>query len=252
LTEPTDEQLFRMQRGRRVHANNSVRRTYDLIRSALRTLDDNATVSEAELVHAFSASRNTVRLVLQQLAEHGVVSRGPKVGTTVAGSTIIPMKELAPLAGWHTRSALRSRVLETAVIPAFDAIRHSLGLAPGATVGMIDGVVLDGELPLALFVGYVVLHPEQAEHLADEGLSVIAFLERHMNVTIVESDTVLSVLAADEQTAELLQIPPGSPIGLLEDHLRDADGRPWAVCQLRCRGDRMSFSATARRVVRDH
>jgi len=249
VIEQSDEQRFRTQRGRQTHTNNSVRRTYDLVRSSLRSLEDNATVSEAELVHSFSASRNTVRVVLQQLAEHGIVSRGPKVGTTVAGSTIIPLDELAPLGAWQTRSPLRSRVLETTVIPAFEAIRGPLGLDPGATVGVIEGLVLDGKLPLALFVSYIAVPPEQAGHLGVDGLSAIAFLQRHMNVTIVESDTVLSVLAADAQTAQLLEVPVGSPIGLVEDQLRDAGGRPWAVCQLRCRSDRMSFSATARRVV---
>ncbi|MDQ1726995.1 MAG: GntR family transcriptional regulator, partial [Frankiaceae bacterium] len=145
------------------------------------------------------------------------------------------------------RATIRGMVLESKVIPAFAAIRQRLELPEGASVAVTEGVVLEGDEPLALFVSYVELSPEQAQLLGEDGLSVIAFLEKHLGVFVVESDAVMTALACDKQTSELLHIPEGSPILLIEDLLRDADARPWAVCQLRCRADRMAFSATARR-----
>ena len=51
---------------------------------------------EHELTDALSASRNTVRAVLQQLAREGLVTREPKNGTRATGSLLLPIDELTP------------------------------------------------------------------------------------------------------------------------------------------------------------
>ena len=65
---------------------------------------------EHELTDALSASRNTVRAVLQQLAREGLVTREPKNGTRAAGSLLLPIDEL-------TRSRLaRLNAVRSAVL----------------------------------------------------------------------------------------------------------------------------------------
>ncbi len=244
----SDERRFRSVRTRPIRSNNSVRRTYDLLRPQLPALGPDALLSERDLVNTFSASRGTVRHVLQLLAEEGVVTRGPKVGTTVHASTVIPVSELTPLDQWGSRGPVTGRLLESKVIPAFPAVRHRLQLPEESSVAMIEWLLIDDNTPLALFVSYLALSPEQASLLGKEGLSVIDFLEKYLGVSVVKSDTIFCAVASDRQTAALLGTRQGGPILLIEDLLRDGGDRPWAICQIRCRGDRVLFSAKARRL----
>lgn len=242
-----DEIRFRKSRSLPIRSNNSVRRTYDLLRSALPAMGQDATLSEGELAAAFSASRNTIRLVLRLMAAEGLVTRGPKTGTTVASSTVLAIGELFPLSQWSMGRPLVGKTLEVRVIPAFAAIRERLRLPEGSSVTVVEGLVLDGGVPLAIFVSYAVLTGEQAGEMRESELSVISFLEERLGVRIERSDTVIAALTSDEQTAQLLGIKPGAALLSIEDVLRDDTGRPWAVCQIRCRGDRAVFSAPDRR-----
>ncbi|MGN9839715.1 GntR family transcriptional regulator [Nonomuraea sp. H19] len=242
-----DEIRFRKSRSLPIRSNNSVRRTYDLLRSTLPAMGQDAALSERELATAFSASRNTIRLVLRLMAAEGLVTRGPKTGTTVASSTVLAIGELFPLSQWSMGRPLVGKTLEVRVIPAFAAIRERLRLPEGSSVTVVEGLVLDDGVPLAIFVSYAVLTGEQAGELRESELSVISYLEDRLGVRIVRSDTVIAALTSDEQTAQLLGIKPGAVLLSIEDLLRDDTGRPWAVCQIRCRGDRAVFSAPDRR-----
>ena len=52
---------------------------------------------EQELTDALSASRSTVRAVLQQLAREGLVTREPKNGTWATGPLVLPINQLSPI-----------------------------------------------------------------------------------------------------------------------------------------------------------
>src|SRR5258708_8193154 len=90
------EVLYQRQRQSPDRLNNSARRTYDLLRSTLVTTGQSMLLVERELTDALSASRNTVRAVLRQLAREGLVTREPKNGTRATGSLLLPIRELTP------------------------------------------------------------------------------------------------------------------------------------------------------------
>lgn len=91
------ETLYQRNRRTPDRLNNSLRRTYDLLRSTLQNGDAEVFLVEGELTDALSASRNTVRAVLQQLAKDGLVTRSPKRGTRSSGSLILQINQLAPV-----------------------------------------------------------------------------------------------------------------------------------------------------------
>src|SRR6202158_1023535 len=66
------EVVYQRQRQSPDRLNNSPRRTYDLLRSTLVSTGRSMLLVERELTDALSASRNTVRAVLQQLARAGL------------------------------------------------------------------------------------------------------------------------------------------------------------------------------------
>jgi GntR family transcriptional regulator len=237
------------QRARPQPANNSVRRTYDLLRWSLSDLEPDARLVEEDLVDTLSASRNTVRAVLRLLAEQGLVSRSPKVGTTVSSTVILPVNQVmtVPELPAGTPYTSHGRVLESAVIPAPTIVRARLRLAEGTKVLMIEGLVyFDGE-PVCLSVSYIALDPGQPVEADVQVPDGLAFLEQRLQVSVGESTTTMGAVAADAQTAALMGLQPGVPLVWLEDLLRDVDGRARALCQYRFRSDRVAFTTSIHR-----
>ena len=193
---------------------------------------------ERELTDALSASRNTVRTVLQQLASEGLVTREPKNGTRATGSLLLPIDELTPF---------ETRALECRSLGCPPMVRDRLRLPAGWTVLMIESLVLENELPLGLAVNYIALADDHSGDVKiDEG-DVILLLEQQLGIRIGGSQTTVGAVAADEQTAELLGIEVGAPLVWLEDVIEDENRQPRALSQLRLRGDRVAFSANAHR-----
>ncbi len=218
--------------------NNSTRRTYDLLRSTLVSTGRSMRLVERELTDALSASRNTVRTVLQQLASEGLVTREPKNGTRATGSLLLPIDELTPF---------ETRALECRSLGCPPMVRDRLRLPAGWTVLMIESLVLENELPLGLAVNYIALAEDHSGDVKiDEG-DVILLLEQQLGIRIGGSQTTVGAVAADEQTAELLGIEVGAPLVWLEDVIEDEHRQPRALSQLRLRGDRVAFSANAHR-----
>jgi GntR family transcriptional regulator len=237
---------YQQHRPARLRGNDSVRRTYDLLRSTLPTLEPNTLLVEDDLVNHLSASRNTVRVVLQLLASEGLVSRGPKIGTTVRDSTVLPLDEIKPISDWGERRATHGHVLESFVIPAPAVVGQRLGLAEHAPLAVLETLILEDVTPIALSVSYVGWRWGLEDYPGKEP-DIISFLEEQLEVCVGGSETTVSAVASDSQTAALLEVHEGEPILFLEDLLLDVDGRPRAISQIRYRGDRVSLSARARR-----
>ncbi|PRC46373.1 GntR family transcriptional regulator [Mycobacterium sp. ITM-2017-0098] len=234
------EVLYQRQRESPDRLNNSARRTYDLLRSTLVATGRSMPLVERELTDALSASRNTVRAVLQQLAREGLVTRGPKNGTRTTGALVLPIDKLAPLQARH---------LECRPIGCPPMVRDRLRLPEGWTVVMIESLLLEDAIPLGLSVCYVALKEGQSPDLDVQDPDVLSILERQLGVRIGGSQTTVGAVAADDQTAELVGIEPGAPLVWLEDLIEDDNGQPRALSQLRLRGDRVAFSANAYRPI---
>jgi GntR family transcriptional regulator len=230
--------LYQRQRQSPDRLNNSARRTYDLLRSTLVTTGQSMLLVERELTDALSASRNTVRAVLRQLAREGLVTREPKNGTRATGSLLLPIDELTPV---------EARTLECRSVGCPPLVRDRLRLPAGWTVLMIESLMLEDELPLGLSVNYIALGEEQTPDFDIDKGDVIYILERQLGIRIGGSQTTVGAVAADEQTAELVGVEVGAPLIWLEDVIEDEDGQPRALSQLRLRGDRVAFSANAYR-----
>jgi len=247
MTGITARALYQQRRPAPERSNNSLRRTYDLLRSSLHpSLEPGASLVEEELVRTLSSSRNTVRAALQLLAQEGLVSRGPKVGTMAQGSILLPFNDLLDVSD-KVAYRMNTEVLEMSVMPAPSILLKWLHLPTGASVLLLEMLVLQDGEKVGLSVSYVGLTSDQQEELVGQPPDAIRFLEDILHVRIGEAETTVSTLAADAQTAALLDIAEGTPMLWLEDFLRDEEGAPLAVTQLRYRGDRVAFSAKARR-----
>jgi GntR family transcriptional regulator len=243
------EVLYQRRRQSPDRLNNSARRTYDLLRSALVSTGRNMPLVERDLTDALSASRNTVRAVLQQLAREGLVTREPKNGTRATGSLLLRIDQLSTVAQFTTEpsSTVEARTLERRPLGCPPMVRDRLRLPVGWTVLMIESLVLENGLPLGLSVNYIAIDEEQSPDFDIDEADVILILERQLGIRIGGSQTTIGAVAADEQTAELIGVDVGAPLVWLEDVIEDENGQPRALAQLRLRGDRVAFSANAYR-----
>lgn len=234
------EVVYQRRRQSPDRLNNSPRRTYDLLRASLVNSGRRLPLVEHELTEALSASRNTVRAVLQQLAREGLVTREPKNGTRATGALVLPIDELTPV---------EARLLECRSLGCPPLVRDRLNLPTGWTVLMLETVLLQDDVPLGISVNYLALGEEQSLDTDIGEPDVIHILEKKLGLRIGGSRTTIGAVAADEQTAELIGVEPGAPLVWLEDVIADDSGQPRALSQLRLRGDRVAFSANAYRTA---
>jgi GntR family transcriptional regulator len=190
---------------------------------------------EQELADGLSASRNTVRTVLQQLAREGYVTRETRNGTRASALLLMPIDQLFP---WE------ARLLECKSLGCPPVVRDRLRLPAGWTVLMVENLMLEGNLPLGIQVSYVALDEKQSPDIDADDPDVIRILERHLGLRICGSEATISTVAADEQTAALVGVEVGAPMICVDDVINDDSGQPRALSQIRVRGDRVAFSAT--------
>jgi GntR family transcriptional regulator len=244
------ETLYQRNRQTPDRLNNSLRRTYDLLRSTLQNGQGDQSLVEGELTDALSASRNTVRAVLQQLAKEGLVTRSPKRGTRSAGSLMLRINNLSPVkefGGGDSNIRTELRTLEYRTLGGLRMVRERLQIPPGWTVLMIESLLLQDDQPLGISVSYIALHPDQCCNLEVDEPDPILFLEKHLDIKITGSRATIGATAADEQSAALVGVELGAPMIFLEDILEDENGQPRALSQFRMRSDRIAFTASASR-----
>lgn len=229
--------------------NNSVRRTYDLLRAMLFASGQDRLLVENELVDDLSASRSTVRTVLQQLADDGLVRRSRRTGTTTTWSTVFAIDQLMTFGEFaqDQRAAVRGQVLETAVIRAPRLIRERLRLAEGSDVLVVESLMLREATAIAVAVSYVALRQGHQAPVPGDPFDVVTFVEQHLQVKIGASSSTMGASAADAETASLLGVAAGAPLIWCEDVLNDLQGDPLALCGFRFRSDHVAVSATAYR-----
>lgn len=243
------ETIYQRNRQTPDRLNNSLRRTYDLLRSTLQNGHSDQFLVEGELIDALSASRNTVRTVLQQLAKDGLVTRSPKRGTRSAGAVMLRINQLAPVREFGGDASIRTelKTLEFRPLGDFRMVRERLRLSSDWSVLMVESLLVQATQPLGISVSYIAVRPDQAPHLHFDEPDPILFLERHLDVKITGSRTTIGATAADEQSAALVGVEVGAPMIFLEDILEDAGGQPRALSQFRMRSDRIAFTASASR-----
>jgi GntR family transcriptional regulator len=206
---------------------------------------------ERSLGRDFDASRNAVREALGLLRAEGLLSRRQGVGTTVNrpkfGHGLDRLAGLAEtLTGYGTiDNEIRAAHL---VRRPPTAVAERLELAPGAAAVYLERLRrLDG-LPLSLDTTYLtedVGTPLLAEDLA--GRDVFALIEETTGRPLGRAEVAVHAVNADPDTAELLEIPPGSAIFAIERLTRLADGRPVDAETLHIRADRLTLRATLHR-----
>jgi GntR family transcriptional regulator len=208
---------------------------------------------EHALCAAYGLSRSVVRQALGELEREGLIVRRRGKGAFVVEPKIV--ESLAQkLTGFHQdmREQGRrpvSRVLEQAVIPAPAGIARWLGLPTGAPVVHLRRLrFVDGE-PIVLVSSYL---PAAAcpglENVDFRERSLYAYLHAVYGLHIARGRRTIEAVAADERTAELLQVPAGAPLLQLDSIGYLENGAPLEYYRALHRGDRSQFEVELVRI----
>ncbi|MEU7811765.1 GntR family transcriptional regulator [Pseudonocardia sp. NPDC049154] len=247
------ERLAWGRRAPRERTAHGVRRLRDLLRAGMVRAGTagRRLPAESELMAAYGASRTTVRDALRLLRDEGLVARLQGRGTvTLDLPALMSLREYhgvePPTPSSLLSGAIRSHVLEEAVVPAPAGLAALLGREPGDQVLCVDYVGVVGDEPVVVATDYVRM-PEAAAvrdtpfrtdwyvRLADAGL------------VVEDTEILFEAGLADAFDAELLTLRPGEPIMIMEQLLRDGAGETFNVAVIRSAGRRMTLHSRQRR-----
>ncbi|ROZ62742.1 GntR family transcriptional regulator [Ramlibacter sp. WS9] len=196
----------------------------DIIRNAIEQgllADNQALPSERELAEKYEVSRDTVRKSVRYLEERGVIYSDHGRGTFVAPSIVRRMSRFIDSFSQDTQhrgGAPGQRILTVEPSAASMGVAGLLGLEPGyplirvRRVRLIDGAAVglhDAYFPLPRGSKLDRAELEQAE-------SLYKLLTEKFGFAPAEAVENLHAGSADAEDAQLLGIPPGSPILIVE------------------------------------
>lgn len=170
--------------------------------------------SEAELAGAYGVSRVTVRKALDVLREEGRVDSRQGFGWFVAGDTV--RQSLGTLATIEGQLSDQGRVPERKVV-SFGFTSHAVH---GELLEVVRVNLADGQ-PFALVT--VWCPAELGSSLSRDDVESTTFYDL-LPVEFDRAVQTIGAAVADERDAELLHVPVGSPLLVVERVSHDADG----------------------------
>jgi GntR family transcriptional regulator len=195
--------------------------------------------SEASLSSQYSASRVTVRRALEVLRLEGLVESRQGFGWMVAGEPLRQeLHRLGTMEAQLSAAGIRSerRILSFGFVPAPPRVRELLGartVLEVARLNLADGVP----------IGRVTVWcPEElGASLSRDDVERASFLEQ-LPVTLGGATQMIGAELVGTADAELLGVPPGSPVLVAERITRNDAGRPVLVSQHVFPAHRMRFA----------
>jgi GntR family transcriptional regulator len=201
---------------------------------------------EFELCETYGVSRTVVRQALRELELEGLVSRKKGKGTFISGPKINESL-VQKLTGFFEDMVSRghtphTQVLRHDVIPAKAKIADFLQLEPSDLVHLIERLRSVEDSPIVLVTTYIPhsLCPTLMNYDLDKD-SLYSILENEFKLEISHGTRSVEAVAATEREAQLLNIPIGSPLILLNSVSYLADGTPLEYYHAVHRGDRSRF-----------
>jgi GntR family transcriptional regulator len=228
---------------------HGVRRLRDALRSQILHGDfpGGLLPSEAELMAGHGTTRGVVREALTLLRQERLIERTQGVGTyAVHSATHTTLTEMhgATQSGGLLDTGMRPRILDRSAVQATPTVARRLGVEPGTPCLRYEYVAMIGEEPIGPATNYV-LFPE-AERLLDAPFRTHWYqLLDSAGIQMGASEFVMGCVLADATTAELAGVPEGSALLLVEQLIRDTDGRPWDLAFFYIRTDRFVFVSRA-------
>ena len=202
--------------------------------------------SEGDLCQSFGVSRSVVRQALDTLVREGIVKKAQGRGTTVS---VRPELHRDPLwsAGLSTQMArLGSRVSTRVLSYEIENIPKTVRGLAGPQALRIERLRLVDDEPTAFIRTWLLR--ELADVIPADALEDSSLHEQmrlRAGLSIFARNRQVRAAAARTPISEVLDIPPGSPLLLLEGHSLDQHERVIEVFSTWHRSDKVAFDISA-------
>lgn len=231
---------------------NSSTPLYIQLKNIIRTkisseewMPDSSIPSENELCNIYGISRMTARSVITQLVTEGLLYRIPGKGTYVSDSKL----EITALSYTGLRSQLEAQgknvstqLLSIEQVPCDSYVSKKLNISLGEKIYKIKRVRYVDNTPVCYYKTFVpaVLCPDlESKDLENEQLCKILGTYYALNRSKI--DESLESYIADIPKAEILNIPPGFPLLLLQDKISTSSDVVFEYTRVYFRGDKIKL-----------
>jgi GntR family transcriptional regulator len=213
--------------------------------------------SENDLAEKFDVSRLTVRQAIAELIQEGFLIRKRGEGTFVTDNVSLidscsfEFKGLIDDVFFAQISEIKNRSVKIANQVAPKLIREKLELSPeDEEVTQIKRVRYFRDKLFTYSVNY--LPTEIGARINEKALyekSLLQVLEQDLGIPLTEAIQRIEASFADQEVAENLAIPSGTPILFIERIMYTKKRKPVEIFQSSYRGDLYSFIVRYRNVV---
>ena len=203
--------------------------------------------SERRLCEQFHISRITVRQALSELERDGRLVRSHGRGTYVAEQAI--RKPVHPLVSFSQDVREQgmepgARVLQFEIAPPAPTATAALQLKPGEQMVLLKRLRYANDAPIAVETVHLAVSRCPgllAENLNDR--SLYETLGREYGIVPTRAQQQWQAVSCPDGDADLLEVPPGSPVLRIEQTTFDAEGRPFEYLESYFRGDKFILTA---------
>lgn len=221
----------------------SARVVHQLLRSSIKSgiLREGENLNEEALVTNLDSTRASVRAALQMLAKEGLVSRQRRMGTLVRGDSVqLPFQDIV---GGPSSAPLDYRMIGDQTIPAHHLIRTRMP-TDADRLRMIEYVISSGDTPIGTLVAFQI-NPNAHPPIHNPAVDGIArTFEVVYERPFGKMDTWIDAVGADDRTARMLDVTPGSVLLVRDQVLSDVDGNIHEFAYAHYRADMVSFRST--------
>ncbi|MCL8025057.1 GntR family transcriptional regulator [Nocardioides bruguierae] len=215
----------------------SARRVLDLLNASIRdgVISPDRPLAEEDLMRVFGSSRAAVRSALGQLAASGMVERRPRVGTWLnRGWTELALTDFQDDAG-----EIELQITEQGRVATSPLLRERLQ-TDDEVVRMVENTwSADGDL-LGMRTAYFrTSYSIDPAVWVTEPVRMVDVLSGFFHVTVGRGIVSIGADVADDRTARLLRVQPGTALINRDITYYDAEDQPVQTVFDRFRADRV-------------
>jgi GntR family transcriptional regulator len=206
--------------------------------------------SETELCDHYDLSRITVRQAISALVDEGFLQKQQGRGTFVLAPRLaepLTDPEHFLLSGFDAADPDHIRVYSAETVPAPDWITAKLGLRSVENVHKIRKVLSAEGEPVAFRTTFVPVRIAPRLPQAELSQPVYALIEKLYDIEAIEADEVIEFIVADEFRADMLSVPVGHPLILVERIIYSDNGDALECSRAYYRADRFRLRHRLRR-----
>jgi GntR family transcriptional regulator len=214
--------------------------------------------SEVALAEQYGVSRVTIRATLDKLEQDGLISREKGRGTfPIPAKPLVSKAAPADMRGFldslvQLGLRTKAKVLEFEYTVPPPLIAQRLSLPPGSVVLRSTRLYTSKGAPFAYATGYLREELGRTFTKADLDKGPMLPLIQRAGVRVARVEQIVTSRLADPKTAELLEVPIGSALTLMERVIYDENNRPLDVYLGLYRPDRYTFQLNLERPPDGH